>query len=130
VLFTLEINKTTEQVMKKIGETIGKNIKTIRDQFGFTQEHVAGFLGLKDRSLLSLYESGDREIPLVYLSKLADLYGVEVEDFMVDNLELKSAMAVAFRKDGLDEKDLKAIAEFQKVVKNYITMKKLDHEQK
>jgi hypothetical protein len=38
-------------------------------------------------------------------------------------------MAVAFRKEGLEEKDLKAIAEFQKVVKNYVNMKKLDHEQ-
>lgn len=39
-------------------------------------------------------------------------------------------MAVAFRKEGLEEKDLKAIAEFQKVVRNYVTMKKLENEQK
>lgn len=71
--------------MEMIGRTIGKNIKAFREQFGYTQEHVAGFLEIKDRSLLSHFENGDREISLVYLSKLADLYGVEVEDFMETN---------------------------------------------
>ncbi len=115
--------------MEMIGRTIGKNIKAFREQFGYTQEHVAGFLGI-DRSLLSYFESGDREISLIHLSKLADLYCVEVEDFMENNPAQKTAMAVAFRKEGLEEKDLKAIAEFQKVVKNYVTMKKLENEQK
>lgn len=116
--------------MELLGKTIGKNIKAFRDQFGYTQEHVAAFLGI-DRSLLSYFETGDRELSLVHLSKLADLFGVEVEEFMQDNPVQKSAMVLAFRKEGLDEKDMKAIAEFQKVVKNYVAMKKLlDHEQK
>ncbi len=89
---------------------------------GYTQEQIANFLAV-DRTTISHYETGVREASLVHLSKLADLFGIEIEDFAESNLINKSGkMAFAFRREGLIEEDLNSIASFQKIVKNYLHM--------
>ena len=55
---------------------IAKNIKLLRQASNYTQESVAFFLGI-GRSAYSNYESGDRELPLSCIEKLADLYGCD-----------------------------------------------------
>ena len=55
---------------------IAKNIKLLRQASNYTQESVASFLGI-GRSAYSNYESGDRELPLSCMEKLADLYGCD-----------------------------------------------------
>lgn len=55
---------------------IAKNIKLLRQASNYTQESVASFLGI-GRSAYSNYESGDRELPLSCIEKLADLYGCD-----------------------------------------------------
>jgi transcriptional regulator with XRE-family HTH domain len=104
---------------------IGSNIKAYRNIFGYTQDHLAKFLGI-DRSTISYYERGEREISVIHLEKLADLFCVDIDNLVENNPELRKAdLAFAFRKDGLDDLDLKSIADFQKVVKNYIKIVKL-----
>ena len=56
--------------------TIAKNIKLMREASNYTQENIASFLGIR-RSAYSNYESGERELPLAYMEKLADLYGCD-----------------------------------------------------
>lgn len=107
----------------EIGEIIGSNIASYRKKMGYTQDHIANFLGT-DRSTVSKYESNEREISIVSLEKLANLFGIELEDLLEENSVHQSAgLAFAFRSDGIDQEDMVSIATFQKVVKNYLRMK-------
>lgn len=95
-----------------------------------SQEQVASVLGV-DRSLISLYENGEREISLTSLEKLSDLFGVELEELLEDSADNRAINAAfAFRSEGLSDNDLGHIAEFRKVVKYYMRMKEIEHETK
>ncbi len=104
---------------------IAKNLKTLREANGFTQEQLANYLSIK-RSAYSNYELGDREIPLRIMERLADLYGCDLYSLYEENEStLKDTLATAFRIDNLSDNDLQQIAIFKKVVKNYLKMDKL-----
>ena len=109
---------------------IGKNLAALREKRGLSQEEAASYLSVS-RPAISYYENAEREIPLLHLEKLADLYCVEVGDLMMEesSLEQQAAIAFAFRSDGLSTNDLQNIANFQKVVKNYLKMKRISHEE-
>lgn len=113
-------------------QTIGANLALLRNKRGLTQDEIAEYLSV-DRSMISYYESGKRDIPLHHLEKLADLYNLELTDLVEGNSESQEAsVAFAFRTDGLGTDDLKSIADFQRVVKNYLKMQRIknDEEQK
>lgn len=104
----------------------GLTMKSLRERFGYVQENVAEFLGVS-RELVSMYETGEREIPIDAIEKLSDLFGVDPEAFFAENSEEAIAqVAFAFRKDEVNADDLKEIAAFGKIVKNYLKIKKLD----
>jgi len=111
--------------MMKTQDLIRKNLATLRTRRGLSQEEVAAYLKIS-RPLISYYENGEREIPLPQLEKLSDLYGVAVSDLMNDETEFQQAnFAFAFRTNGLAESDLQSIADFQKIVKNYLKLKSI-----
>ena len=61
-------------------------------------------------------------MPMEAIEKLATLYNVEEYDLMEENAELTQAnVACAYRRNGAIS-DLEQIAQFQKIVKNYIQM--------
>jgi len=104
---------------------IGKNIKAYREINGFTQDTAANFLGVK-REMISYYENGSREIPFQTLSRLSDLYGVDMADFYEeDESVVMENVACAFRTDGIESTDLETISNFKAVVKNYLKMNNL-----
>ena len=108
-------------------QIIGKNIKEYRESFGYSQDHIGATLGV-DRSIISRYESGERDVTLVHLHALSDIFGIEIEDLLEPHSVHKEAnLAFAFRSDGLEEGDVKSIAEFQKVVKNYLKIDQIAH---
>jgi transcriptional regulator with XRE-family HTH domain len=101
----------------------GSNISALRSKLALTQLQLADYLGIK-RENISYYETGNREIPVEHLEKLADLFGVELYDLLESDLtNQKANLAFAFRADQIDEKDLENISRFKKIVKNYIKMK-------
>lgn len=103
----------------------GLIIKGLRNKYGYTQDKVAEFLGVK-REMISFYENGEREIPLDVLEKLSDLFGTGLEVFFVENVEEALAEVVfAFRKNDFDEEDMDAMAAFGKIVKNYLKINRL-----
>ena len=109
---------------------IGNNLQSFRSKVGLTQEQIAEFLGV-DRSLITHFEKGEREITYVHLKKLSHLFNVEVEDLLEENAALRELnFAFAFRSDGLEATDLKSISEFQKVVKNYLELSTMQDEKK
>ena len=67
--------------MKKI---VGDNLKSWRKKFGYTQDTLADYLGIK-RENISFYETGEREIPVIHLEKLSDLFGIEPEIIRLGN---------------------------------------------
>ena len=108
-----------------IGKVIGKNILDYRLKAGFTQDNIANFLGT-DRSTISKYESNEREVSVIVLEKLANLYGIELEDLLEENSANKAVgLAFAFRSTGMCEDDMTSIAQFRKIVKNYLKIKTL-----
>ena len=104
---------------------IAKNIKLLRQASNYTQESVAFFLGI-GRSAYSNYESGDRELPLSCMEKLADLYGCDAYMLYEENESVREDMlATAFRVDNLSPADMEQIAAFKRVVKNSLMMDKM-----
>ena len=101
---------------------ISKNIRSMREASGFTQEQVAQFLGI-GRSAYSNYETGDRELPLEVMERLADLYGCDMYFLYEEDADVvKNMLTTAFRVDNLSADDMKQIARFKAVVKNYLKM--------
>jgi len=105
--------------------TISQNLKIIRESSGFTQQQLADYLGIK-RSAYSNYELGDRQIPLAVLEKVSQLLGCELNIFFEENpQEVEDALLCAFRSDGLSVQDMKVLAEFKNIVRNYIKISRL-----
>jgi transcriptional regulator with XRE-family HTH domain len=105
--------------------TTGLVIKGLREKYGYTQEKVAEYLGIK-REMISFYENEGREITLEILEKLSDLFGVELDVFFIDNVDEALAEVVfAYRKDVLDNNDMENMAAFGKIVKNYLKINNL-----
>ena len=101
---------------------IAKNIKLLRQASNYTQENVASFLGI-GRSAYSNYESGDRELSLSCMEKLADLYGCDAYMLYEENESvIEDMLATAFRVDNLSPADMEQIAAFKRVVKNSLMM--------
>lgn len=101
---------------------ISKNIKRMREACRFTQKQVSQFLGI-GRSAYSNYETGDRELPLEVMEKLADLYGCDLFLLYEEDADIvKNMLTTAFRVDDLSADDMKQIADFKAVVKNYLKM--------
>jgi len=104
----------------------GLIMKSLREKFGYVQESVADFVGIS-RELVSMYETGEREIPIAVIEKLSDLFCIDPEAFFAETTEEAVAqIAFAFRTDEINPQDLKEIACFGRIVKNYLKIKKLD----
>lgn len=116
------MQKEQDNQKKTLGEIIGDNIKSYRKTLGFTQNDLAKFLKVSG-TMITYYEQGTRDINMDNLQKLANLFNIELSDLLEENehiINLNSA--VAFKKDSLTKNDLSAIAEFRKIVKNYIKL--------
>jgi transcriptional regulator with XRE-family HTH domain len=104
---------------------IGRNVKSYREKLHYTQDAIANFLGVK-RELISYYENGKREIDLIKLEKLADLFNIELQNLISEDSAVKELdFAIAFRTEGLDDSDLTKISEFQKIIMNFTKMQAL-----
>jgi transcriptional regulator with XRE-family HTH domain len=103
---------------------IGQNIRTLREKMGLTQDALAQYLNTK-REYVAYYEIGKRSIPSAQLSKLANLFCMNEYDFYEEDMQNRNInIAFAFRADELQVQDLESIAQFKKIVRNYISMKK------
>jgi transcriptional regulator with XRE-family HTH domain len=118
-----------DAAMDNIQKQIGQNMKYFREQNDLSQNDISSYLNI-DRSLVSKYEHGEREVPLPVLEKLANLYGVDISVFL-ESEPAHAALhqALAFRKDKMQSDDLPQLANFRQIVMNYIDIRKLaEHE--
>lgn len=93
-------------------------LRVLREKFQYTQEEVSKYLGISQPAYLK-YETGETEVSLEGLEKLARLYGIDEYDILENNMEQVN-FAYAFRRDGVA--NLEEVAHFQQIVKNYIMM--------
>lgn len=73
---------------------MANNLKLYRKKAGKTQNQISEYLGLSINAY-GHYETGRRNIPVEYIGRLADLYGVSVDALMgraetkLDNIQIK-----------------------------------------
>lgn len=105
--------------------TIGNNIRNFRISQGYRQDDLAEYLAVT-RTMVSYYETGEREVPVASLNKLADLFGIDLEELLEDNSMVANAnLAFAFRTETKVGTDTESIASFKRVVMNYLKMETL-----
>lgn len=106
---------------------IGSNILKHRRIQGLSQQQIAEYLGIT-REMISLIETGRREISTSNLNKIADLFGIELAELLEEDQVLQEAnVAFSFRTDS-NGVDLSNIAAFRRIVMNYLKMEKLKDE--
>ena len=93
-------------------------LRVLREKFQYTQEEVSKYLGISQPAYLK-YETGETEVSMEGLEKLARLYGIDEYDILENNMEQVN-FAYAFRRDGVA--NLEEVAHFQQIVRNYIMM--------
>ncbi|MFN3999061.1 helix-turn-helix domain-containing protein [Algoriphagus sp.] len=106
-------------------QVIGKNIQALRKKQGFAHDQIAEYLDITPKEL-SDFENGRRHIPTFLMSLLANLYGVDKYDFYEETLEIESVIPdLDFRVDTIEASDLKQLASFKKIIRNYLEMSAL-----
>lgn len=71
----------TENLRKKTNKSVGKNIRTVRHQRGWSQEDVANRLGISIPAF-SKIETGVTDINLSRLEQIANIYEINVVNLL------------------------------------------------
>lgn len=122
---TLTIQPITQPIIMESTLSVAGNLQALRQRHGLSQESLASYLGVA-RPTISYYETGERNVPLEHLEKLANFFGIDTYDLLEENTENQQSMvAFAFRADELNSEDMNGIAAFRKVVRNYLKMKEV-----
>jgi transcriptional regulator with XRE-family HTH domain len=77
---------TTENLKKKTNKSVGKNIRTLRHQHGWSQEDVANRLGISIPAF-SKIETGVTDINLSRLEQIANIYEINVVHLLALDVE-------------------------------------------
>lgn len=108
---------------------LGKKLKKLREEFGFSQEFVADELGITRQAVINI-ESGRRKIDSFEFFKFADLYNVKAGDLLVEEKapltsNFKETVMRLRKNNLLDDEAKKALLEFKKICKDYDFLKSL-----
>ena len=103
-------------------QIIGKNLQFLRQKQGFAHDQIAEYLKITPEALKDL-ENGIQPIPTPLMSLLANLYGVDKYDLYEEKMGSESAIPdFNFRVASIAVSDLKQIASFKKIIRNYLNM--------
>ena len=72
---------------------IGRRLKSIRVENGFSQEDIAKILQIPRSSVVQM-EKGNRQISAVELALLSESIGFSIDRFLGSNYEVSSGFAV------------------------------------
>lgn len=91
-------------------DTIGRRIKSAREEAGFSQMDLAKVLSFESATAISLIESGDRNITIENLEKIANALHRDINYFLGKKTEKVVDVRFALRADpDLTKKDRDAI---------------------
>lgn len=68
---------------------LARKLRQVRTRAGLSQTEIAKKVGVKNRSSIAGYETGEREPPLPTLLKYARFAGITVDVLIDDKLKLK-----------------------------------------
>lgn len=105
-------------------KVVGENIRRLRERAGFTQRCLAQFMHV-DQSLVSKVESGDRNLSVNMLEKLATLFGVTAEQMETQGDAIIPEFSIAFRGSDLSVDEMEAIAAVNRIALNAVFMDNL-----
>jgi len=77
----VKLFEMVKSLSSKEGEKLTALLRSIRSEAGLTQSDVAGKLELP-QSFVSKYESGERRLDLVELSRICKALGISLGDFV------------------------------------------------
>ena len=104
--------------------SLSRNLKMLRERGHYSVEDIARYIQTSPSNYCLFEEKAD-DMSGDDLEKLADLYNVDAYDMLICEPEQLSASVIpAFRKKG-EINDLNEIAQFQRIVKNYVMMSEL-----
>lgn len=103
--------------------SIGRKIKELRIQAGFSQSMIAEYLQVEP-NIISEIENGEREVSTDVIKKLAELFGCTVSAIMNDKEDI-SCLNVAFCTSGMSKEDLKSIAVINRLASNIEDMQRM-----
>lgn len=97
-------------------ENFKKNLRYLRRKHGFGQPFIAKFLGRKNYTTIQRWESGETEPTLKDVYLLAELYNVDVDDFVKVDLELRDSTLETEQKEKyLPEDEQNLIKSYRKL---------------
>ena len=67
-----------------INRIIANNIKRLREERGITQKELAEALNFTNPSTIQKWEVGKNRVYIEYIYELAKIFGIQMEDFLVD----------------------------------------------
>jgi transcriptional regulator with XRE-family HTH domain len=67
---------------------LARKLRQVRTLAGLSQTEIAKKVGVKNRSSIAGYETGEREPPLPVLLKYARLAGITIDTLVDDKLKL------------------------------------------
>jgi transcriptional regulator with XRE-family HTH domain len=70
-------------------QRFGEKLRTLRQRQGLTMREVADKLGLSTHGYIGDLESGRRQPSLELATRIADLFGVTVDQLARDDLEIE-----------------------------------------
>jgi transcriptional regulator with XRE-family HTH domain len=101
---------------------IGAKMKRLRETAGLSQQQVADFLEV-DQTTISKCENGERRFQTDQLEQLADLFGCAIKNIVSD--DIVTPLHIGFRANSIENEDLVAIADIQKIALNLDLMHSL-----
>jgi transcriptional regulator with XRE-family HTH domain len=102
---------------------VGSKVKRLREKSGLSQIQIAKFLGV-DQSYISKCEKDERQFNVDSLEKLCNLFGCSMPDLI--NLDSPTeTLNFAFRSSAIENDDLIAISDINKIALNIQQMRKL-----
>lgn len=107
---------TKNTVMKTI---VAKNLKILRGKAGYSQKEVADFLGIERGAYANFETDSSRLMSIDKLERICELYGISLKSLFNENLQTDEFVC-AFRISSLNQNDIAVIANFKKVVRNYL----------
>lgn len=99
---------------------IGTRLRELRTASTLSQSNIAEYLQV-DQSLIAKYESGERTISTDTLDKLSALFCCPVSTILSSGT-CSESIEFAFRTTHLNEKDLIALAEINRIALNQMEM--------
>lgn len=69
---------------------LAKNLRYLRKQKGYSQDYIADYLGYKSYTTIQKWEMGASQPPIGKLSRLCELYKIDLTQLNITDLEIAS----------------------------------------